>query len=146
MEKTMREQLSVIFSRNHITADDIIAGGFGLAGSDLPAQRGELINRVKKMGFKNFNVFNDGILGIKAASENGAGICVVNGTSTVVIGIDLNGKILQVGGVGEIAGDLAGGTYVMRRCIYYLYEYYFRCGRPSGMFPEIMKMLNTTEE
>ena len=46
MEEAMREQLDGLFTRNNITADDIEAAGFGLAGADLPNQVSELRRRV----------------------------------------------------------------------------------------------------
>ena len=146
MERVMREQLNVILSRNRIKTSDIAAGGFGLAGADLPSQITELKRRVENIGIRLFNVSNDGILGVKAASDSGAGICVVNGTSTVVIGVDQNNKIRQVGGVGEISGDLAGGSYDMKQCLSHLYGYYCRCGNYSSMFPKMMEILNLTED
>jgi N-acetylglucosamine kinase-like BadF-type ATPase len=146
MERVMREQLGVILNRNNIKPGDIAAGGFGLAGADMPSQIEELTRRVKKIGFTKFTVANDGILGVKATSECGAGLCVVNGTGTVVLGIDKDGKILQVSGVGEMSGDMAGGGYAMRQIMLGLYSYYFRCGINSGLFPQLLELLNTAPE
>jgi N-acetylglucosamine kinase-like BadF-type ATPase len=146
MERAMRKQLGVILSRNRITLDDISSAGLGLAGADLPSQTAELKKRVGNIGVRRFHLANDGILGVKAASDNGVGICVVNGTATVVVGIDQMGKIQQVGGVGEVAGDLAGGSHARRQCIFHLYNYHYRCGSASGMFPELLGILNTSVE
>lgn len=141
MERTMRQQLEVILTRNHIKPEDIAAGGFGLAGADLPVQVAELTKRIEKIGFHRFTVSNDGILGVKAASESGMGVCVVCGTGTVVIGIDENGYILQVGGVGDLSGDRAGGGYILHDVMYHLYAYHFRCGMPSSLFAPVMTQL-----
>lgn len=146
MERVMREQLSVILDRNRISVADIAAGGFGLAGADLPSQIRELTQRVKNIGFTQFTVANDGILGIKAASESGTGLCVVNGTGTVVVGIDADGEILQVSGVGDVSGDQAGGGYILRQVMYHLYAYHYRCGADSAMFGAVMDTLGVKKE
>jgi N-acetylglucosamine kinase-like BadF-type ATPase len=145
MERTMRGHLEIILGRNNLMPMEIAAGGFGLAGSDMPSQTAELTRRIGNMGFKKFMVANDGILGVKA-SESGTGVCVVNGTGTVVIGIDPGGSILQVGGVGELSGDMAGGGYARRCVMQKLYAYYYRCGPYSKIFPKLLALLDITPE
>ncbi|MCL2198471.1 MAG: hypothetical protein FWB80_06070 [Defluviitaleaceae bacterium] len=142
MEHAMRAQLDEILSRNGIKAADIAAAGFGLAGADFPWQIKELEKRIKKMDLKKYAVANDGILGIKAESENGAGICAVNGTGTVVIGINTGGDILQIGGVGKLSGDSAGGSHIRDKVIAALYDFHYRCGEDSSMFDDVLKLLN----
>ena len=141
MERVMREQLSHILERNNIGISDITAAGFGLAGADLPVQIAELKKRVEAIGFSCYGLSNDGILGVKAASRNGVGLCAVNGTGTVVVGIDEKGDILQIGGVGPLSGDFAGGGYIRNQVISLLYAYHCRCGKDSSMFAPIMEML-----
>jgi len=142
MEQTMRAQLGEILSRNKLQIADIAAAGFGLAGADLPWQVSELENRIKKIGFTRFAVANDGILGIKAACKNGYGLCAVNGTGAVIIGADETGKILQVGGMGRLSGDGAGGSYIRDKIISRLYDFHFRCGENSTMFTQVLELLN----
>ncbi|MCL1863650.1 MAG: hypothetical protein FWF78_08795 [Defluviitaleaceae bacterium] len=142
MESTMRDQLDEILSRNDIKVKDIAAAGFGLAGADLPWQVKELKKRVEKIGFTKYGLANDGILGIKAESESGAGICAVNGTGTVVIGINGRGDILQIGGVGPLSGDTAGGSYIRDRIIATLYDFHYRCGEDSSMFNDVLELLH----
>lgn len=146
MEKVMRKQLSEIFTRNGITAADIAAAGFGLAGADLPYQIEEMKRRVEAIGFTRYGLANDGILGIKATATGGVGICAVNGTGTVVVGINESGNILQVGGVGPLSGDSGGGSYIRDRVIASLYNFYFRCEPDSVMFPPVMKLLGVRIE
>ncbi|MCL1843103.1 MAG: hypothetical protein FWF79_04765 [Defluviitaleaceae bacterium] len=146
MEKAMSAQLSELFARNGISVKNIEAAGFGLAGADLPYQVAELKKRVESIGFTQYGLFNDGILGIKAASENGVGLCVVNGTGTVVIGADTCGKFLQVGGVGSLSGDTAGGTYIRDRIITFMYAHYYRCGAESSMFADVMRLIDANPQ
>ncbi|MCL1878081.1 MAG: hypothetical protein FWF80_04420 [Defluviitaleaceae bacterium] len=145
MERVMREHVAELFSRHKdIGYENIVAVGLGLAGADFPWQIEELTRRVESMGFKNIGIANDGILGIKATSASGTGLCAVNGTGTVVVGVDEQGQILQVGGVGPISGDAAGGTYICVKIIELLYDYHFRCGTNSIMFQPVMKHLGVT--
>jgi len=146
MEKAMREQLATLYERNNISVEDIASAGFGLAGADLPIQYVELRKKVEGMGFKQYGLANDGILGIKAASDNGVGLCAVNGTGTVVLGIDEKGGILQVGGVGEMSNDFAGGGYICRQIIVRLYAFHYRCGADSAMFAPVMDLLGVKQE
>jgi N-acetylglucosamine kinase-like BadF-type ATPase len=142
MERAMRQQLSHMLDRNRISVSDIAAAGFGLAGADLPGQVTELKKRVEKIGFNCYGLFNDGILGIKGASDSGVGLCAVNGTGTVVIGMDDKGSILQVGGVGALSGDHAGGSHIRNEIISRMYDFYYRCGADSIMFPRLLELLN----
>jgi len=146
MEKAMRAQLAVLFERNSINVEDIASTGFGLAGADLPVQYTELRKKVESMGFKQYGLANDGILGIKGATDSGVGLCAVNGTGTVILGIDEKGGILQVGGVGEMSNDFAGGGYICRQIIVRLYAFHYRCGADSAMFAPIMDLLGVKQE
>ena len=142
MEYTMRIHLNEILGRNKVDVSDIVSAGFGLAGADLPWQVKELKKRVEKIGFVKYGLTNDGILGIKAESESGAGLCAVNGTGTVVLGINTRGEILQVGGVGPLSGDNAGGGFIRDRIIAALYDFHYRCGPDSEMFDAVLKILH----
>ena len=146
MEQTMREQLSILFERNNITVDNILSAGFGLAGADLPSQYVELKKKVEAIGFKRYGLANDGILGIKGATDSGAGLGVVNGTGTVILGIDEKGSILQVGGVGPLSSDFAGGGYIRNQVITKLYAAHYRCGEDSSMFAPVMELLGAKPE
>jgi N-acetylglucosamine kinase-like BadF-type ATPase len=141
MERVMEEQVSQLLGRNGIAVADIVSAGFGLAGADLPGQVVELRKRVEAIGFKRFAVANDGILGVKGASDSGVGVTAVNGTGTVVVGIDEKGEVCQVGGVGPLSGDYAGGSYIVGQIISSLYSFYNRCGADSAMFQPVMSHL-----
>jgi len=143
MQQAMQTQLNQLFERNNITAANIAAAGLGLAGADLPEQITELEKRVHNLGLSTFGVANDGILGIKGASHTGVGLCAVNGTGTVIIGADEKGEILQVGGVGPLSGDFAGGSYIRSQIIAALYDFYYRCGENSVMFTQLIALFDT---
>jgi N-acetylglucosamine kinase-like BadF-type ATPase len=139
MQETMQGHLNTLFGKNNITVENIAAAAFGLAGSDIPEQTEELINRVKAMGFQRIALANDGILGVKAVAS--AGICSINGSGTVTIGIDDDGRFLQVGGIGGLSGDAAGGGHISGMAIKMVYHAYFRAGKETAMAPGVLELL-----
>lgn len=129
--RVMKEEFTKLFERNNITVNDISAAVFGLAGVDTPYQKKRLEEVVSRLGFTNYKVVNDSFLGIKAGSTNGSGVCSINGTGTSAGGIDEDGTYIQVGGIGGIVGDEAGGSWLSRRAITETYNYYYRFGKKT---------------
>jgi N-acetylglucosamine kinase-like BadF-type ATPase len=123
-EEKLLKDLNHLLQKNGIAAKDIAAAVFGMAGVDTPAQKDTMCKIVEKAGFQKFAVSNDSILGIKAGCPSGVGVCSVNGTGTVVTGIDDTGEILQVGGIGIATGDYAGGLFIAALTIKAAYDYY----------------------
>ncbi|MCL2203623.1 MAG: hypothetical protein FWB88_07570 [Defluviitaleaceae bacterium] len=140
MEETMEGHVRELCKRNNISVGDIAAASFGLAGADEPEQIAELKRRVTNMGFGNIAVANDGILGVKAVAS--AGVCAINGSGVVVVGIDDGGNFLQVGGVGELSGDAGGGGYIARQAVLAAYKEIYRAGEKSAITPGILEILN----
>jgi len=139
MQQKMQSQLDDLFAKHNITVNDIAAAGFGLAGADVPEQIANLNQRVKNIGFAHFGLANDGILGVKAMAE--AGVCSINGSGTVALGIDEKGEVLQVGGIGPLSGDHAGGGEIARNAIEAMYKHYYRVGKYSEAFPKLLELL-----
>ncbi|MCL2572148.1 MAG: hypothetical protein FWE11_07060 [Defluviitaleaceae bacterium] len=136
MQKKMQSHLNDLFIKNNITVKDIAAAAFGLAGADLHNQHEELKQRIVNIGFGKFDLGNDGILGVKAMASSG--VCAINGSGAVVVGIDDTGAQLQVGGIGQLSGDYAGGNHIARSAVEAVYRHYFRIGQYSHAFPQIM--------
>lgn len=144
--REMNKNILELVNRNHIKLEDIASSCFGLAGVDVPYQKKALEEVVEKIGLKNYIVLNDGFLGIKAASPTGVGVCSINGTGTVNVGIDENGKYFQVGGIGYLAGDEAGGSFLARRTIQACFNNCFRCGRDTALVNDVFKMYGITSK
>ena len=122
--------------KNNLKAEDIEASVFGLAGVDTPTQKVNIENIITKLGFKNYKVVNDSFLGVKAVTTSG--VCSINGTGTSSGGIDSNGNYLQVGGIGAIVGDEAGGSYIARCAIRAAFDDCYRFGKPTSLTKMIM--------
>ena len=93
----------------------------------------------------NFVVCNDGFLPIKIGSENKYGVAVINGTGTVICGIDAE-NFVQVGGFGVISGDDAGGSYFVRQVIKLVYCNLFRNRDNTVLKQYLLDFLSITEQ
>ncbi len=144
-KRVMSEHLNDLFARNNITVDNIKGAAFGLAGADVVTQKVALRKVISEIGFKNFELENDGILGVKAASPTGNGVCSINGTGTVTVGVDDNNQFLQVGGVGYISGDEAGGAFLVRRTFQAVYDELYRVGEKTSLTKIIFDLYGITE-
>ena len=144
-KRVMTEHLNELFQRNNITVDDIAGAAFGLAGADVISQKIELNKVISEIGFKNFQLENDGILGVKAGSTTGYGVCSINGTGTVVVGVNEENEFLQVGGVGYISGDEAGGAFLVRRTFQAVYDSLYRMGDETTLKNRIFELYQISE-
>lgn len=144
--RVMKEVFDSFLSKHQLTPQDIEASVFGLAGDDLPYQQVKLEEVVSKLGFKNFKIVNDSALGIKVGTTNGYGVCSVNGTGTSVSGIDINGKCIQIGGIGSITGDEAGGKFLSRKVVRCAFDEIMRHGKKTSLTPIVLKLLNNTND
>ncbi len=140
----IRNALERLLHSCKISPSQIQAAVFGLAGVDIPSQQSRMSQVIQSLGFKKFLVCNDGFLGIKAAAPDGVGICSISGTGTVTVGIDRNGDRLQVGGIGSITQDFAGGGYLTRQAISAAYAHRLRNGPDFGATEWIEEKLQIT--
>jgi N-acetylglucosamine kinase-like BadF-type ATPase len=139
--RVMRDALLPFLAKHHLTPANLKASVFGLAGVDTPSQKQKLESVVARLGFKEFRVVNDSMLGIKAGAPNGVGVCSINGTGTSSSGIDDEGTTLQVGGIGSIVGDEAGGSYIARQVIRSVYDAAYRFGEATSLTPIVFREL-----
>ena len=144
--RVMKESIEKLLKRNNLQSSDVNYAAFGLAGVDMPSQKKRLEEIIARIGFKHFVVNNDGFLGIKATSPTGVGVCSINGTGTVTVGLDEKGKMQQVGGVGYISGDEAGGAYLTRRVFQAVYDELYRVGDNTTLTPAVFSLLDISEK
>lgn len=142
----MKYQIEKLLSRNCLSVSDVCAGGFGLAGDDVPEQQVALDEVVKRLGFKKFIVVNDSMIGIKAGTSKGYGLSCVNGTGTANGAIDKMGKILQVGGIGDLTSDRAGGSFLAREVVKAVYNEAFRCGEKTSLTKVVFDAFEITDK
>lgn len=123
-----------------------VAAAFGLAGLDMPFQ-GKILNTIiSETGFTRFAAANDGVLGIKAAAPNGYGICSINGTGTVAVGIDPRNNFRQVSGVSPFSGDEGGGSILALNTARRVYDELFRFGKKTAMTERLLNLFGVTNK
>lgn len=140
----MKKVFDDFLPKNNIASKDIIASVFGLAGVDTPSQKENIEKVVANLGFQKFKVVNDSFLGVKAITTSG--VCSINGTGTSSGGIDEDGNYLQVGGIGAIVGDEAGGGHIGRMAIRAAYDDCYRFGKPTTLTKIVMDYFKITDK
>ncbi len=140
VEEKVLADIKQLLAKNNIAVSSVEAAAFGMAGIDTPVQLEQMNRILEKASLKKFVVSNDSILGIKAGCPSGIGICSINGTGSVTTGIDEDGKILQVGGIGLATGDHAGGYVIAALAVGAVYNYYYRCGEATVLTQKLMSL------
>ncbi len=123
----LKRMFGSIQSRNGLHWEDVSCV-YGLAGVDCEKQSALIGGYIRECGVSSCLLCNDSLLGIKAASETGWGICSVNGSGTGASGIDINGRVHTVGGLFGLSGDYAGGRVLGSEAVRLVYEQLFRGG------------------
>lgn len=144
--RAMKDGVSKLLDKHGLKPANIAAAAFGLAGVDTPNQKANIEKIVSELGFSRFQVVNDSFLGIKAITEKGYGVCSINGTGTSCGAIDRHGNCLQVGGIGWIVGDDAGGGYIARLAVRSAYLSAYRMGKPTSLTEIVMNQLGITDK
>lgn len=135
-----------ILKKHGINLAQIKKGVFGMAGVDTKEQHSTVSGIFREIGFEDFLLCNDAYLGIKAGSPCGYGIGVVNGTGCCVAGIGKSGRMFQIGGQGNLTGDLGGGVHLGEQAIRSVYDYFFRCGEYTMIKELLPESLNTASK
>lgn len=94
----------------------------GLAGIDHPFQYDIMCEKLRALGLERFEIFNDGFIVVKAGSETGAAIGYNCGTGTCCNAIDEQGEMLQLAGLGQASGDVAGGGWIAMSTFRLIYD------------------------
>lgn len=144
--RVMKQVFDEFLGKHNLKPEDIVASCFGLAGDDHPLQHQILCQKVEQLGFKNYKIVNDSALGIKVGTSKGYGVCSINGTGTSVSGIGKDGKIVQVGGIGEITGDEAGGRFISRKVVRKTFDDIMRFGKKTSLTKITLDLIGNTSE
>ncbi len=144
--RVMKQVFDEFLGKHNLKPQDIKASVFGLAGDDLPYQHIKLCEKVEQLGFKNYKIVNDSALAIKVGTTNGYGVCSINGTGTSVSGIGKDGKTIQVGGIGDITGDEAGGRFLSRKVVRKAFDEVMRFGKKTSLTPITLNLIGNTSE
>lgn len=115
--------INKLLAENNKVQDDITHVLMALAGIDHQFQCDEMTLELKKLGLAiPFSIYNDGFIVVKAGTTGKAGIGYNCGTGTCCNSVDSRGNLLQVGGFGELSGDVGGGHWIARQTYNILYN------------------------
>lgn len=92
-----------------------------------------------------WKVENDAMAALAVGSEDGTGVVVVCGTGTNCIGIGPDGRRVQVGGLGRVFGDCAGGTEIATRAYGAAVRGEDGRGKPTQLSGLIRRWLNISD-
>ena len=124
-----------VLSRHGIKIEQVVSAVLGVAGVDTKRQHSIISKIIEGLGFKKYILANDAFLGIPAGNRSGrgTGICAINGTGCTLAGINREGRMLQIGGVGVLSADMGGGNYIGGRLLSAVYTELFRKGEATLM-------------
>lgn len=142
--RQLAKAIDRVCEKGGVARKEIDCAVMGLAGVDIEEQRAAMDDQVAAMGIATRIICNDAVIGIKAAAPGGVGICSICGTGSVTVGVDQSGAVYQVGGVGGISGDYAGGRYLAEEACRAVYNEFCRDAPHTAMRDEVSKLLGIT--
>ncbi|WP_017814933.1 N-acetylglucosamine kinase [Paenibacillus shenyangensis] len=92
-----------------IVREQLTFSCFGLAGADRQADYDILHPMIRDLGFVDYEIVCDTIIGLRAGTNRPYGISVICGTGTNSAGVSPEGEIFQCGGFDYMYGDFGGG-------------------------------------
>ena len=141
VEQRLSERIDRLCEMAGCTRQDVSSAVFGLAGADTEEQHARLSAIVDRLLPGKTYVCNDSMLGIMAAAPNGIGVCCINGTGTTVSGVNAAGKVMQVGGLGFLTSDFAGGDYTAKEVLRRVYSARYRDEKPTALTQGVLALL-----
>ena len=116
------EGINSLCGKAGIALSDISFTLMGLAGIDHPYQHDKMCSLLESKGLKNFEIYNDGFIVVKAGSVSGAAVGYNCGTGVCCNAIDSTGRMLQLMGLGEFTGDISGGGNIACKAFELIYN------------------------
>ena len=130
--------LNELCERAGVKLSDISFTLMGLAGIDHRYQYEIMCEKLREKGLENFEVFNDGFIVVKAGATGRSAIGYNCGTGVCCNGIDLDGKMLQLAGLGDFSGDISGGSNIVIKAFELVYNELF-LGLEKTLITEMIK-------
>ena len=119
------EGLRSLCEKAGIALSDVSFSLMGLAGIDHEYQYDIMCDMLRKKGLDNFEVFNDGFIVVKAGATGKSAIGYNCGTGVCCNGIDVDGKRMQLAGLGDFSGDISGGGNIVIEAFRLVYNELF---------------------
>jgi len=124
-----------------ITKDEIMGGGFGIAGYDWPSERQPTLDVISKLKLKaKIDAVNDAVVGMLAGANRGWGVGVDAGTGDNVYGINPDGQVAHMTGCGEFFGEYGGSGSVVLRAVQSVSYQWSGRGGPTALSEAFIKL------
>lgn len=95
-----------------LSASDLSAAGYGLAGVDWPSDEARLTPTIQKLGVPGpYALVNDTYVALRAGSRDGSGVVVIAGTGCTVAGRNRKGDVFRTFGRDERWGDFGAASH-----------------------------------
>lgn len=117
--------LNSLCEKAGIALGDVSFTLMGLAGIDHEYQYDIMCAKLREKGLENFEVFNDGFIVVKAGATGKSAIGYNCGTGVCCNGIDVDGKRMQLAGLGDFSGDISGGGNIVIKAFELVYNELF---------------------
>jgi glucosamine kinase len=135
--KILGELLQSISSQAGVPLDQIASTCIGIAGLRLHGTREWIDTLLSGLVSGKISVCGDEEIALDAAFPGGAGVLVVAGTGSNIIGRSRNGQVFHVGGWGPAIGDEGSGFWIGRRAVNAACNAYDR-GQPTQLLDRLM--------
>ena len=107
------EGINSLLMENVLMPNSISCILMALAGIDHPYQEAAMREALTSRGLHvPFRIYNDGFIVVKAGITGKAGIGYNCGTGTCCNSVGSDGRLLQIGGFGQLSGDVGGGLWI----------------------------------
>ncbi len=125
--------INELLEKSNLKLSDIKHTLMGLAGIDHEFQHENMCDELGDRGLEEFSVYNDGYIVVKAGATGKAAIGYNCGTGTCCNSIDSDGKMLQIGGFGQLSGDEGNGYWIAAQTFRAIYDDICLKKRPTVM-------------
>lgn len=127
--QVLRKVVDEALAMAGISAGDLCAAGFGLAGYDWPSQLADHRASVDSLGLKcPYEIVNDSVVGLLAGTSQGWGVVLIAGTGNNCRGRDPQGREGRISGEGIRFGEFGGGGELVMKAIHAIAHEWTRRG------------------
>jgi len=118
--EVVRSLFREVLASAGIGATRVTAAGFGIAGLDWGSEEPAQLAALRAAGVDGFpvTVVNDAVVGLLAGATEGWGIGLVSGTGCNCWGLDRDGRLGRVLGMGARVGEFAGASALVTRAVW----------------------------
>jgi N-acetylglucosamine kinase-like BadF-type ATPase len=121
-EKNLDALLQTISNQSGIPLDAIACTCIGLAGSSVPRIADWARQALHARVGGEVLVANDAEIALDAAFPGSAGILVVAGTGSNLIGRSTTGQLIRVGGWGPVLADEGSGSWIGKQAVRAIFD------------------------